>query len=59
MVLPEFNYYLLRSGVPAEAESYGELLDEFDGTFLVKLPGELEERLFKFPGTTEPGCRLR
>ena len=50
VVLPEFNYYLLRLGVPAEAESYGELLDEFDGTFLVKLPGELEGRLFKIPG---------
>jgi hypothetical protein len=50
VVLPEFNYYLLRLGVPAEAESYGELLDAFDSTFLVKLPGELEERLFKIPG---------
>ena len=50
VVLPEFNYYLLRLGVPAEAESYGELLDAFDGTFLVKLPGELEGMLFEIPG---------
>ena len=50
VVLPEYNYYLLRLGPRAEAESYGELLDEFDGTFLVKLPGELEGMLFEIPG---------
>lgn len=50
IVLPEFNYYLLRLGARAEAEGYGELLDAFDGKFLVKLPRELEGRLFKIPG---------
>ncbi|MDE0300365.1 MAG: M28 family peptidase [Candidatus Poribacteria bacterium] len=50
IVQPEFNYYLLRLGTRAEAESYGELLDAFDGTFLVKLPGELEGMLFEIPG---------
>ena len=50
VVLPEYSYYLLRLGARAEAESYGELLDAFDGTFLVKLPGELEGMLFKIPG---------
>ena len=50
IVVPEFNYYLLRMRTQAEAEEYGELVDAFDGIFLVKLPGELEERLFKIPG---------
>ena len=59
VVLPEFNYYLLRLGVPAEAERYGELLDGFNGIFLVKLLGELEGELFKIPATTEPDYPLR
>lgn len=50
VVQPEFNYYLLRLGTPAEAERYGELLDAFNGTFLVKLPRELEGKLLKIPG---------
>ena len=50
IVLPEFNYYLLRLGAQAEAEEYGELIDAFDGIFLVKLPGELEGNLLKIPG---------
>ena len=50
VVLPEFNYYLLRLGARAEAEEYGELIDALDGIFLVKLPGELEGNLLKIPG---------
>ena len=50
VVLPEFNYYLLRLATQAEAEKYGELLDAFDGIFLVKMPGELEGKLLKIPG---------
>ena len=50
VVLPEFNYYLLRLGAQAEAEKYGELIDAFDGTFLIKLPGGLEGELLKIPG---------
>ena len=50
VVLPEFNYYLLRLGTQSEAEKYGELLDAFDGIFLVKLPGEIEGKLLKIPG---------
>ena len=50
IVVPEFNYYLLRMRTQAEAEEYGELIDAFDGIFLVKLPGELEGQLLKIPG---------
>ena len=50
VVLPEINYYLLRLGTQSEAEKYGELLDAFDGIFLVKMPGELEGKLLKIPG---------
>ena len=50
VVQPEFNYYVLRLGSQTEAENYGELLDAFDGIFLVKLPGAVEGRLLKIHG---------
>ena len=50
VVLPEFNYYLLRLGAQVKVERYGELLDAFGGIFLVKLPGEREGRLLEIPG---------
>ena len=50
VVLPDFNYYLLRMDRAAEAEKYGKIVYEFGGFFLVKLPGQLEGSLLEIPG---------
>jgi len=50
VVLPDFNYYLLRVNTASEAEKYGEVIDKLGGLFLVKLLGLLEASLLDLPG---------